>query len=564
MKNLKIGVRLGIGFLVVVALMIAVTTIGIFRMGAMNAETDIIIKDRAPKVLAVHHYIVRLNREARYFRNVILFTDPAKIKEEIGRISVAKKEAGQYFNELDRGIKSAKGRELLSIIAGYRANFGHLIDRFDKLVEVGKKEDAFKLLVGEVRPVQLDYMTALNHLIDYQTGLMNESGAEAESTYKAARLLMLGLAGGASVLAFMVAFWVAGSITRPLNEAVRIAQTVAKGDLTSRIEVHSKDETGQLIQALKDMNESLVRIVGDVRSSTDTIATASSQIASGNMDLSSRTEEQASSLEETASSMEELTSTVRQNAENASHANQLAETASSVAIKGGEVVRQVVETMSSINESSKQMADIIGVIDGIAFQTNILALNAAVEAARAGEQGRGFAVVATEVRSLAQRSADAAREIKGLIDDSVSRVETGSKLVEQAGSTMDEIVSSIQRVTDIMTEIAAASSEQSEGIDQVNQAVTQMDQVTQQNAALVEEAAAAAESLQDQARVLTDVVSIFNTGQVSTMVRSVAKAPTRAILATSASRQVAKKESPQLENARSVANAHIGDEWGEF
>jgi methyl-accepting chemotaxis protein len=299
------------------------------------------------------------------------------------------------------------------------------------------------------------------------------------------------------------------AITHPLNTAVKLARAVAAGDLTQRIEVRSTNEIGQLMQALKDMNESLARIVDQVRTGTDSVATASDQISSGNLDLSSRTEEQASSLEETASSMEELTGTVRQNAENARQANQLVVSTAEIAAKGGTVVNEVVETMTSIKESSKKIADIIGVIDGIAFQTNILALNAAVEAARAGEQGRGFAVVASEVRSLAQRSAGAAKEIKTLIEDSVGKVETGGRLVDEAGKTMDEIVTSVKRVTDIMSEIAAASHEQSAGIEQVNQAVGQMDEMTQQNAALVEEAAAAAESLREQAGKLAEAVSVF-------------------------------------------------------
>ena len=509
MKNLKIGTRLCMGFLLVVVMMIAVSGIGTFKMKAMNVEAELLANDRGPKIVTVHDYIVRLNREARYFRNIILFKDPAKIQKELERIEIAKKEAGQRFDVLDKSIKSTKGRELLGVVANYRQKFGSLIGRFDDLVKQDRKDDAFQLLVTEVRPVQLAYMDALNDLIDYQVLLMKQSGEAAESAYESARLMMLGLTGAAFVLAIIIALMVTRSITSPLNEAVKVAQTVAEGDLTSRVDVQSKDETGQLMQALKDMNESLVRTVGNVRSSSDTIATASQQIAAGNMDLSSRTEQQASSLEETASSMEELTSTVRQNAENARQANQLAVTASDVAVKGGEVVGEVVETMGVINESSKKMADIINVIDGIAFQTNILALNAAVEAARAGEQGRGFAVVATEVRSLAQRSASAAQEIKTLIEDSVEKVGQGTQLVESAGTTMEEVVDSIRRVHDIMGEITAASQEQSEGIEQVNQAVIQMDQVTQQNAALVEEAAAAAESLQGESVNLTDVVGVF-------------------------------------------------------
>ncbi len=311
------------------------------------------------------------------------------------------------------------------------------------------------------------------------------------------------------LLATIVGYWLMRAITVPLDAAVKLARSVAAGDLTSHIVVSSQDEIGQLMHALKEMQFSLAEIVGEVRRGTDTIATASSQIASGNMDLSSRTEEQASALEQTASSVEQLTATVKHNADNAQQASQLAVSASGVAAQGGDVVAQVVHTMDAINSSSKKIVDIIGVIDGIAFQTNILALNAAVEAARAGEQGRGFAVVAAEVRNLAQRSAAAAKEIKTLIGDSVDKVEEGSQQVAQAGKTMQEIVGSVKRVTDIMAEIAAASREQTSGLEQINQAITQMDQVTQQNAALVEEEASASASLQEQASELSHSVSVF-------------------------------------------------------
>ncbi|WP_219116298.1 methyl-accepting chemotaxis protein [Janthinobacterium sp. UMAB-56] len=325
------------------------------------------------------------------------------------------------------------------------------------------------------------------------------------------------LLGGGAVtlfLAAIIAWWLGHNISAPLRSAIDVARQVAQGDLTVQVDVRSKDETGELMQALKDMTASLLRIVTEVRGGTQAIATVSRQIASGNIDLSARTEQQASSLEETASSMEELTSTVQRNAQNASEANALAASASIVAGKGGSVVAQVVDTMGSINDSSRKIVDIIGVIDGIAFQTNILALNAAVEAARAGEQGRGFAVVATEVRNLAQRSAGAAREIKGLINDSVAQVESGARLVDEAGHTMREIVDSVHKVSGIVGQISSASDEQRAGIEQVNQAIGEMDQVTQQNAALVEEAAAAAESMQEQAARLADAVSVFRTAQV--------------------------------------------------
>jgi methyl-accepting chemotaxis protein len=358
------------------------------------------------------------------------------------------------------------------------------------------------------------------------------------------------------------------SVSRPLKNAIEIARRVADGDLTSSIEATSRDEVGQLLQALQDMNASLGNIVGEVRVTTDSISTAAGEIASGNSDLSQRTEEQASSLEETASSMEELTSTVRQNAENAKSANQLAANASDIAVKGGQVVNDVVQTMGLISTSSKKIMDIISVIEGIAFQTNILALNAAVEAARAGEQGRGFAVVAAEVRNLAQRSAAAAKEITALIGDSVDKVEIGSKQVDQAGETMNEIVSAVKRVTDIMAEIAAASNEQSSGIEQVNQALVQMDEVTQQNAALVEEAAASAEAMQEQALALTAAVHVFKINKVKTGTRRVAAKPVATAAVAHKAQPLPEEEkrlSGQTRESKLIKAKEDKDgEWEEF
>jgi methyl-accepting chemotaxis protein len=361
-------------------------------------------------------------------------------------------------------------------------------------------------------PARDTYLQQVNAFRDFEIQDSKDRSAAITKLAKTIRLVMIVVSAVAILIGLCAAWIFTTGITRPLGVALRVAETVASGDLTSKIESTSKDETGQLMQALARMNTALYDSVLRIRQSADAISTASSEIASGNQDLSSRTEEQASSLEETAASMEEITSTVRQNGDNARQANQLASQAADVATRGSEAAGQVANTMSDIADASNKIVDIISVIDGIAFQTNILALNAAVEAARAGEQGRGFAVVATEVRSLAQRSATAAREIKTLIDDSVHKVNSGSELVNNAVRTMLEIGESIRKVNDIMNEITMATQEQVQGIEQVNTAVTEMDTVSQQNAALVEEAAAAAESLQNQARELVEVVGIFRTG----------------------------------------------------
>jgi len=427
-------------------------------------------------------------------------------------------------------------------------------------------QQAGELLQGPLRqsyPAVRKSMEALDKL---QQDLARHEFEAAQTRYALVRNISIVAVAFGVALAGLIGFLMIRAISRSLNEALRLAESVAAGDLTQSIEVHSHDEIGQLLQALKNMNASLAAIVGQVRTGTETIAVASRQIASGNADLSSRTESQASSLEETASSMEELTSTVKQNAENARQANQLVVSTADVAARGGQVVGQVVDTMASIKDSSRKMADIIGVIDGIAFQTNILALNAAVEAARAGEQGRGFAVVASEVRNLAQRSAGAAKEIKTLIEDSVGKVDAGSELVDEAGKTMGEIVTSVKRVTDIMSEIAAASQEQSAGIEQVNQAVTQMDDVTQQNAALVEEASAAAESLQDQADKLAEAVSVF---KLDGMYGQRAELPVLrdVVTAKPASRKGARLAAVPAGGMRPKKLAVAGggnDEWEEF
>ena len=518
-KNMKLGLRLGVGFGIVLILMLTLGTISYLRLGELNAEIKESNEVQFPKTVQANNVIDAVNTISMQLRNAFIYSDVERQKA-FDIVPEQRKVIDENMAKLDKSITSVKGRELLKKVTDGRVLFRAEQDKFMELVKADKKVEVIALMQGAFRKTQNDYIKSVNELVDFQTEVMTEDGKAAGAVADAAQRMMLILSAVAALATVFFAWFITRSITVPLNEAVQVAQRVAAGDLTSNVEVKSKDETGQLMLALKDMNDSLKKIVGEVRSGTEAIGSGTKQIASGNADLSQRTEEQASSLEETASSMEELTSTVKQNAENAKQANQLALGASTVAVKGGQVVSEVVTTMSSINESSKKIVDIIGVIDGIAFQTNILALNAAVEAARAGEQGRGFAVVASEVRNLAQRSAAAAKEIKALIGDSVDKVGAGTKLVDEAGKTMEEIVNSVKRVTDIMSEITAASQEQSAGIEQVNQAITQMDEVTQQNAALVEEAAAAAESLEEQAQNLQAAVAIFNIGGHTTTARS--------------------------------------------
>jgi len=380
---------------------------------------------------------------------------------------------------------------------------------FAELLLQGQRSEASGLMSSEVLPAQQAYFAAVDGLIGFEQQRMADSVSLSSAEVRQTEYLMFSITLLALLLGAFIAWYTTRSITAPLAEAVVIARTVADGDLSSIIIAHANNETGQLLAALRDMNNGLLKIVSQVRSGTGAIASASSQIAAGNADLSTRTERQAGSLEQTVSAMTALTATVKQNADNARQANQLANSASDIAVTGGNMVRQVVSTMNSINDSSNKIVDIISVIDGIAFQTNILALNAAVEAARAGEQGRGFAVVASEVRTLAQRSASAAKEIKILIGDSVQKVGSGTLLVEQAGVTMTDMVVSVKRVTDIVGEIAEASREQSSGLEEINQAISQLDQATQQNAALVEEAANAATSMQQQSALLAQLVGVF-------------------------------------------------------
>jgi methyl-accepting chemotaxis protein len=596
LANMKVGVRLGLGFALVLVLLVMVTVVGILRMAQ--------IQNRLDHVVSVNNVVTRLVVDMRNnvservtsLRTLTLMTDPSDMEPELKRF----KDQTEKYDALQQKLAdkfaaegSSDEKNLLAQIKDAEALMMPAVAKASQLYLANNAVDATRVMVKEIRPAQKKWMEALEQLASLEDKLNSQTQVEAESAFGSARNFMLMLL----VLAVGMGVAAAAVITRGLLKQLggepgytsTIATSIAHGDLSIAIDTKASDR-GSLLSEMKQMRNSLVDIVSQVRRGTHTITTASREIAAGNTDLSSRTELQASSLEKTASAMEELTSTVKQNADNAREANQLAATASDVARKGGEVVSQVVGTMGEINSSASKIADIIGVIDGIAFQTNILALNAAVEAARAGEQGRGFAVVASEVRNLAQRSAAAAKEIKTLIGDSVDKIGRGSKLVGQAGETMEEVVASVKRVTDIMSDIASASAEQSAGIEQVNLSIIEMDGMTQQNAALVEEAAAAFQSLQDQAAELQRVVSIFKLAEGDEQVAEVAPAPattttavaTRAVVArparTPLKKPVGNKAKPKakadaegaqapaadVSKARKVAAAAASDDWEEF
>ncbi|MET3106378.1 methyl-accepting chemotaxis protein [Oxalobacteraceae bacterium GrIS 2.11] len=508
MNDLKISTRLNLSFASIIFVFLFLTGVAVWRMHMVTEATRQMESSSELVQLAD-----KLHGDIRQNSARSLAAGYGSGKEMLdffkAPMMATSASAGETLKAFAGKTHSDASKKQAEIIGETRKSWLAVRDEVNALKAAGDEEGAKALVHSKFEPKTDEFLQTTQRLVDMEAAniiaTQQQINSMIDQLYLLGGLLLLAVA----IFAALTSWSVSRSISSRISAALLAAQRIGAGDLTHPLEPCGKDEIGQLVGALSDMQGNLVKIVSDVRLSTQTIASGSRDIAEGNADLSSRTEAQASSLEETAASMEELTSTVKQNAENAQHANQLAMSASAVAVKGGKVVSQVVETMASINQSSKKIVDIISVIDGIAFQTNILALNAAVEAARAGEQGRGFAVVATEVRSLAQRSAAAAKEIKGLIDSSVDNVDTGSRLVDEAGTTMTEVVGSIQRVTSMMAEITAASSEQSQGIGQVNVAITEMDNVTQQNAALVEQAAAAAQSMQDQASNLTEVVSVF-------------------------------------------------------
>ncbi|HEX8405760.1 MAG TPA: methyl-accepting chemotaxis protein [Duganella sp.] len=516
-KNIKVSTRLRIGFGAILSMLVIVIGLSINYLGTLNAGTDAIVTETYPKVLQAQNLMNLNNKVARSLRNALLIGDEAKAAKEVDVVNEKLREMVASAQKLDEMVKSGVGQGLFDTLQASYPPYAAAINEVVRLRRDDGVEPAVAYMLSITRNLQMAYMNNLDALIAHQSDAMEKARARAEETYQRSRnvMLVLGLAalgmgiGGA----WLISRQLLGQLGGEPAYVAGIAGRIADGDLAVPIDL-PRDDQHSLLFAIRSMRDSLADIVGQVRGGADAIVNAATEIAAGNMDLSSRTEQQAGSLEETASSMEELTATVKQNSDNARQANVMARSASDIAVQGGAVVAKVVHTMAEINGSAKKIVDIISVIDGIAFQTNILALNAAVEAARAGEQGRGFAVVASEVRTLAQRSASAAKEIKSLIDDSVAKVGTGTQLVGEAGETMERIVTAVKSVTDIMGEISMASQEQEAGIAQINHAIAEMDTVTQQNAALVEEAAAAADAQQDQAQQLSQLVGVFKLAAV--------------------------------------------------
>ena len=513
LSDFRIGTRLALGFAAVLALSALSTSYALFSASKNAQATRHMMESPLAKERTASDWYVLIYAAIARTSMIAKSTDGTLATVFAEEISASIKKASETLKTLEPLLTTEAEKAVFKASIESRVKYQAAKDLVMDARKAGNDAEAARLYAEAFLPAAKSYEQRVQEFLAYQRKSIDDTAHAIDAANSRSLYLLLALAVLLIGLGGILALVISRSITRPLARAAADAEQMASGDMTVALRLDGKDEAADLVRALSNMKDSLTRIVGGVRQNAEGVATASAEIAQGNQDLSQRTEEQASALEETAASMEQLGSTVKQNADNARQANQLALGASTVAAKGGEIVGQVVTTMKGINDSSRKIADIISVIDGIAFQTNILALNAAVEAARAGEQGRGFAVVAGEVRNLAQRSAEAAKEIKGLITASVERVEQGTALVDEAGTTMAEVVASIKRVTDIMGEISAASSEQSSGVAQVGEAVSQMDQATQQNAALVEESAAAAESLKGQAQQLVQAVAVFKLAQ---------------------------------------------------
>ncbi|WP_035346314.1 MULTISPECIES: methyl-accepting chemotaxis protein [Dickeya] len=554
LSDWRIGARLGAGFSALAAMLLIVGVLAIIKLANFHDNARDIVQDIYPQTVDANDLIENVNEGVRVFQQLLLVSGDEKINAVIEQIPSVSQEITRLMGKLEKQAdqsNNSRVKQVISDIRTIRADFLNSGQKIIALVKAGERDRAINEFNDRLNPTQKAYRKAVRQLVDYQDDVMMGTVANMSATYHDIRLVLLAILAAGVVLSGWIALAITRSVTQPIQQALMMADRVSQGDLTLHIATDRKDEAGQLLHALDNMNASLHQIVGQVRDGAQAISSAASQIAAGNQDLSSRTEEQASSLEQTAASMEELVSTIKNTADNTHQATAIANQASSAAQRSGEVMLSVTHKMRGIRGASQRMAEIISVIDGIAFQTNILALNAAVEAARAGEQGRGFAVVAGEVRSLAQRSATAAKEIKELIDDSVDKIQEGMALVDNAESTMSSLTSHVNDVHSIINEIAQASHEQSDGMSQINIAVGQIDTTTQQNAALVEQAASAALSLQSQASLLAEAVSAF---RLMPQGNSGATSPTRqpAML------------SPALPEKRAAAVAGSNGDWTSF
>ncbi|UUE37176.1 methyl-accepting chemotaxis protein [Pectobacterium aroidearum] len=529
MKNYKIGTRLAGGFGLLIALSLAMLTSGIYQLNQVSSSTKQMMQEPLRKERLASDWHATLVAGVQRSMAVARSNDDSLVELFAAENTRASKESGKRQEQFASLISTPEEKALFDKVGEYRQSYIKKRDAIIAEKGAGNFDRARSLFDNEFVPASNGYLASVEALRDHQRASIDQMGQDINTGASRGDLILAVTGALSAIIGVLIAWVLTRSIVQPLARAVRATQAVAAGDLTHNVQPEGRDEAAQLLHALQDMTVRLRTIVGEVRQGSESIAGASSQLAAGNIDLSSRTEEQASALQETAASIEQLSSTVRQNADNARQANQLAQSTTQQAQSGGQLVTEVVETMGAIDSSSKKIVDIIGVIDSIAFQTNILALNAAVEAARAGEQGRGFAVVASEVRSLAQRSASAAKEIKELIDRSVQTVEAGNRLVVQAGASIQDIVNGVRKVSDLVGEISSASNEQTMGIEQVNVAVNQMEVTTQQNASLVNEASAATQSLQQQAAQLAETVSQFRLGTSHQIARMPAAAPTLAL-----------------------------------
>lgn len=561
--DFKIATKLIIGFITVLILTSVLGLFAVNQLAKVQAAAAKIGNDWMPASVIAMGLKESISRMRSQDAQMASAETPENAKKYLDRTNEAIEQFRKYHAEAlklaDRPEEKRNFDEAMTVFNEYVKTS----NKISSLASAGNNAEAQVVLRGESSNANKKIREMVDKIVEGQILGSKKAVDDSATMYAQARNMIWAVLAASLVLGLSLAIWLAKIVATPLQTAVNVAEAISKGDLTQTIIAESKCETGQLTQALADMNTNLLNIVSQVRQGTEQINQAAGSIAEGNFDLSQRTEEQASSLQETASSMEEITATIKHNSDNARQANSMSKNATTIAEKGGAVVSEVVATMSSINESSRRIVDIISVIDGIAFQTNILALNAAVEAARAGEQGRGFAVVASEVRSLAQRSASAAKEIKELINNSVEKVDQGSRLVDSAGSTMQEVVESVKRVSDIISEITAAGDEQSMGVDQINQAISQMDSVTQQNSALVEEAAAAAAAMQEQAGKLVDVVSVFQLKQ-SHSNNSTAAKPMPRKAAGSAHKASKVVTAPKLKARPALETKTGSDDWESF